>query len=391
MTTPLPTCPMPDDPAELEDVLGFGLDLNSHALYRIERKKTLFKLISSKTELKFSFRASNPNGIMLYTANEPSQTDFIECHLEGSKVACSFNAGGGTLKLITADATYSDGKWHTVWLSRQKVDGTLYVDGIEVDSGNASGSPTYINSLERFFLGGVPEKFDAKRVPAGSKNSFPGCITNVTVDDKKIDTPVTNLYKAQNCYRDSPESGVSFKNGGGYLKVADKYSVGQQQEISLEIKPTSHTGLLLSSWNAKGDYIVLEMSNGNIIFRAENGGGQLVAQHSVNDPLQFCDGEWHKIQVWKRNNVVKIQVDENPSYESEPLGAQTSADIYDPLYVGGLPPVGETAKGVTVTEGYTGCVRNLISKKPGGDPQTLYLANPLMMGGNLYLGGCPYK
>ena len=34
---------------------------------------------------------------------------------------------------------------------------------------------------------------------------------------------------------------------------------------------------------------------------------------------------------------MKIQVDENPSYESEPLGAQTSADIYDPLYVGGLP------------------------------------------------------
>ena len=45
---------------------------------------------------------------------------------------------------------------------------------------------------------------------------------------------------------------------------ADKYSVGQRQEISLEIKPTSHTGLLLSSWNAKGDYIVLEMSNGNV-------------------------------------------------------------------------------------------------------------------------------
>ena len=45
---------------------------------------------------------------------------------------------------------------------------------------------------------------------------------------------------------------------------ADKYSVGQQQEISLEIKPTSHTGLLLSSWNAKGDYIVLEMSSGNV-------------------------------------------------------------------------------------------------------------------------------
>ena len=34
---------------------------------------------------------------------------------------------------------------------------------------------------------------------------------------------------------------------------------------------------------------------------------------------------------------MQIQVDENPSYESEPLGTQTSAYIYDPLYVGGLP------------------------------------------------------
>ena len=49
-----------------------------------------------------------------------------------------------------------------------------------------------------------------------------------------------------------------------FFLLADKYSVGQRQEISLEIKPTSHTGLLLSSWNAKGDYIVLEMSNGNV-------------------------------------------------------------------------------------------------------------------------------
>ena len=49
-----------------------------------------------------------------------------------------------------------------------------------------------------------------------------------------------------------------------FFLSADKYSVGTRQEISLEIKPTSHTGLLLSSWNAKGDYIVLEMSNGNV-------------------------------------------------------------------------------------------------------------------------------
>ena len=57
---------------------------------------------------------------MLYTAEISSQSKFIECHLEESKVACSFSAGksgGGILKLITPEKTYSDGKWHTVCTS----------------------------------------------------------------------------------------------------------------------------------------------------------------------------------------------------------------------------------------------------------------------------------
>lgn len=48
----------------------------------------------------------------------------------------------------------------------------------------------------------------------------------------------------------------------------ESYTVGQTEDISLEIKPTSHTGLLLSSSNKKGDYIVLEMIRGDVSSRA---------------------------------------------------------------------------------------------------------------------------
>ena len=51
---------------------------------------------------------------MLYTADQLSQSNFIECHLEESKVNCSFSADGHILKFITPEARYSDGKWHTV-------------------------------------------------------------------------------------------------------------------------------------------------------------------------------------------------------------------------------------------------------------------------------------
>lgn len=48
---------------------------------------------------------------------------------------------------------------------RKAVNGTLYVDDEKVDTGQASGVPTVINSLEEVFLGGTPVNFDAKRVP----------------------------------------------------------------------------------------------------------------------------------------------------------------------------------------------------------------------------------
>ena len=49
-----------------------------------------------------------------------------------------------------------------------------------------------------------------------------------------------------------------------YFCLAKRYTVGQEEIIMLDIKPTSHTGVLLSSSSAKGDYIVLEMIDGNV-------------------------------------------------------------------------------------------------------------------------------
>ena len=63
-----------------------------------------------RTRLRFEFRASNPNGILLYTA----ESDFIECHLEAGRVCCSFSAGGDVLVLKSPQDSYSDGEWHSV-------------------------------------------------------------------------------------------------------------------------------------------------------------------------------------------------------------------------------------------------------------------------------------
>ena len=74
-----------------------------------------------------------------------------------------------------------------------------------------------------------------------------------------------------------------------------------------------------------------------IIFRAENGGGQLVVEYTANNLLELCDGQWHAIKATKDKNVVKLQVDGGSILEGGGKGSQRDANIYDPLYVGGLP------------------------------------------------------
>ena len=48
---------------------------------------------------------------------------------------------------------------------RSRVNGTLFVDDQIMDTGQATGRSSSIDGLEKFYLGGVPEGFNSKRVP----------------------------------------------------------------------------------------------------------------------------------------------------------------------------------------------------------------------------------
>ena len=74
-----------------------------------------------------------------------------------------------------------------------------------------------------------------------------------------------------------------------------------------------------------------------IVFRAENGGGQLVVEYTADNHLQLCDGQWHTVKATKDKTVVKLQVDGGLILKGGGKGFEKSANIYDPLYVGGLP------------------------------------------------------
>ena len=60
-------------------------------------------------------------------------------------------------------------------------------------------------------------------------------------------------------------------------------------------------------------------------------------EYVPDDPLELCDGKWRKIKAWKYGNVVRLQVDDGAVLEGGGNAALIYANIYDPLYVGGVP------------------------------------------------------
>lgn len=68
----------------------------------------------------------------------------------------------------------------------------------------------------------------------------------------------------------------------------------------------------------------------------ENGDGALVAKYEVETATDLCDGQWHKIKCTKIGAVVRLQVDDSPTHEAT-KGTKKNANLYDPLYMGGLP------------------------------------------------------
>lgn len=91
------------------------------------------------------------------------------------------------------------------------------------------------------------------------------------------------------------ESGSFFSLAGGYIKAEETFRVGLDIDISMEIKPRSTSGILMSV-HGRRDFLILQMINGSLIFSVDNGRGPIIAKFTPQHQHHMCDGQWHYIQ-----------------------------------------------------------------------------------------------
>lgn len=91
------------------------------------------------------------------------------------------------------------------------------------------------------------------------------------------------------------ELGVYFGSEGGYVKLEERYNVGLEILINMDIKPRTTSGLLISA-HGKHHYLILELLDGNLKFTMYNGKQPITTSYVPKTKYYFCDGNWHHIQ-----------------------------------------------------------------------------------------------
>ena len=168
--------------------LRFGLTKNS----RLEVHDTFPIKIS--THVSFKFRTLQPDGLMFY-ASDAEFSDFISVWLHDGYVNFAFDCGSGFMH-IKSKRIYSDGRYHTVSVSRDKQNGKLILADrsnstvVEEIEDQSIGEANSLSVVEPYYFGNLPSR-DKLQLPAAQSDlivsdPFVGCMSDFKIAFKQL-------------------------------------------------------------------------------------------------------------------------------------------------------------------------------------------------------------
>ncbi|XP_048464505.1 laminin subunit alpha-4-like [Rhincodon typus] len=232
---------------------------------------------------------NSSHGMLFYVSNE-LETSFMALLVSKGRFVFLFDIKGKRLRIPSKEKC-TDGKWHTIFFSRDRNQGQLVIDGLRVQSSTISVTAP-LDVRAPFYVGAVP-KGKARRIAQGIPAAkFSGCIRKFQLDGKIMDPP-SRTYDVAPCFERNLEMGTFFSVAEGYLIIDESFNLGKDYELMLEVRPRSLSGVLFHVGRKQSLYFSLYIENGKVIAQLKNGAGEfstvVIPQQSV------CDGQWHRI------------------------------------------------------------------------------------------------
>ncbi|XP_006811105.1 laminin subunit alpha-2-like [Saccoglossus kowalevskii] len=240
---------------------------------------------------------------------------------------------------------------------RNRLDGTIVVDGSEYVNGTAPGLATSMNIDTGLYIGGVPQDISTPRLGTVTY-SLDGCIRNLKLQNNVLDVESsTTQVDVTPCTKKVEDA--AYFNGNGFLVLDEKFRVGSDLTIDLKFRTTQNDGLLLSVANDQNDCLGLELVNGKLTLRTDNGAGAFSATYTPESSYTLCDNMWHTVKIVKVKNALELVVDGH--YQGGANEAvSSSADTNNPLYFAGYPDTALQQKCLTTDIKFMGCIGNVI-------------------------------
>uniref|UniRef100_A0A915EU75 Uncharacterized protein n=1 Tax=Ditylenchus dipsaci TaxID=166011 RepID=A0A915EU75_9BILA len=332
------SCALPEvSHGEREDSHGIRFGLAAGSRLEFDRPPHSF---DRNIVFSVQLRATAANGIIMFVTNE-KHSDYMALYMQDGKIFFSF--GSGTAQLtIQGKQSLLDDEWHSVRAEREGTVAALFIDG-RPEAENQTEGTELIDAQPPLYIGGLPTDLVpfASRILPEVKSEFGGCLRDFKLNDKKFDDTGRELGTVS-CAQYT-ENGIYLAKDGGYAIINPQFVVGQSFSFELEIKPRTKNAVQLSV--GKLEFLSLQILNGTVKFSVDNGAGvESVIFEPTADNL-ICDGHWHQIKLYKKKNLITLNLDGKP------------------LYFGGVPK-DIKLKGLDTVEPYVGCVRILsIGKK----------------------------
>ncbi|CRK95483.1 CLUMA_CG008952, isoform A [Clunio marinus] len=330
------------------------------------------------------FRTNRQNGLLFY-ASDDRHPDYISLFLKDGYLNYKFSCNGSAIQIVSKNQ-YENNEWNLVEFSREQSELTLKIQDEKLTDSLVKKCRN-LELKRNYFIGGANSKMmediDSKLIGNSffNKNQFFGCMKEVKLNSQLLNPAVPPSEGVLPC-SDKVESGVFFGKSGGYVKLREKFRVGSDLTISMDIKPRNLTGVL-TSVHGKKSFFIVEMINGDIHFSVDSNDGPRSAIFVPDADRTLCDGNWHTVTVIKSRFVISINVDQ---FSSEPnVGIpekHTQLDTTRPLFLGGHPHLAKI-RGIKGRRNFQGCIRNFKIN------DVVENIKPQMTTGNVETGVCP--
>ncbi|XP_055376798.1 neurexin-4 isoform X1 [Condylostylus longicornis] len=309
-------------------------------------------IASSREAIKFRFKTSIANGIILYSRG--TQGDYFALQLKENRMILNIDLGSALITSLSVGSLLDDNVWHDVVVSRNRRDILFSVDRVVVQ-GRIKGEFSRLNLNREIYIGGVPNIQEGIVV----NQNFTGCIENLffnstnfiremkeALENDVYDTAYK--YTKHNVIYACPSPQVypvTFTTRTSYAKLKG-YEAQKTMNVSFHFRTYEDKGIMMFHEFASGGYIKLFLDEGKVKIDMQIGDQPRIILDNYDE--EFNDGKWHTLVLTLQRNQLILDIDRRPMTTTKNIKFSTSRIYYI---------AGSVVNDIPDKNGFVGCMQ----------------------------------